>query len=131
MKTDPQPPRSEGLAGSVRQLAGSMLRVLSTRLEILSTEIAEERIHFTRLLLVSLVALFCLVAGTLLGVLFLILTVGAEHQLAAIGISALSLLVVAIGSALWLFWWLKHRPPMFASTIAELQKDRDRLVGKK
>jgi len=29
----------------------------------------------------------------------------------------------------WLRAWLKSRPPMFATTIAELRKDRERLGG--
>jgi uncharacterized membrane protein YqjE len=123
--------RSEGLAGSFRRFVSSVLAVLQTRLEILSTEIAEERFHLTRLVLVVLGVLFCLQAGSLLAVLFVVLAVGQENLLAAVGISALVLLLGAAGGALWLRSWLKSRPPMFASTIAELRKDRDRLAGKK
>ena len=121
------PPRIEGLMGSLRGLVYSALRVVQTRLEILSTEIAEERINLTRLVVVVLGMLFCLQAGVLLGVLFFVLAVGGENRLAAIGISALVLLVAAAMGALWLRSWLRRRPPMFATTMAELRKDRDRL----
>ena len=80
--------------------------------------------------MVSLAALCCLQAGTLLGVAFVILAVGREHVLAAIGISSLVLLAGAGAAARWLRWWLKHRPRLFGTTISELRRDRARLSGK-
>ena len=131
MNSESQEAPREGLAGSLRRLVGSVLHVIQTRFEILSTEIAEERFNLARLALVVFVALFCLQAGTLLAVLFLVLVIGQEHVVAAIGISALVLLLGALSAGLWLRTWLKRRPPMFGATIAELRKDRDRLAGKK
>jgi len=130
MNPESQEPQREGLAGSIRRLVGSVLRLIQTRLEILSTEIAEERFNLTRLVLVMLGALFCLQAGILLAVLFLVLVIGQEHVVATIGIAALTLLLSAFAAGLWLRAWLQRRPPMFGATIAELRKDRDRLTGK-
>jgi uncharacterized membrane protein YqjE len=132
MSTEPSkspPPRSEGLTGSLRGMIYSLLQVLQTRAEILATEIAEERLNLTRLVVVALGVLFCLQAGLLLGVLFFVLVVGNENRLMAIGIASLALLAAALSGTLWLRWWLKHRPPIFATTMAELRKDRDRLRG--
>jgi uncharacterized membrane protein YqjE len=129
MSGTPQPPGDEGLWGSLRRLGRTLLGVIQTRLEILSTEIAEERFHLARTLLVVLGALFCLQAGVMLAVLFIVLVVSPDHRLATIGISALVLLLGALGSGWWLLSWLKKRPPMFAATIAELRKDRERLGG--
>jgi uncharacterized membrane protein YqjE len=129
MTADPQPPRSEGLEGSLRRLGHSIAQVLQTRLEILSTEVAEERVNLTRLALGALLVLFCLQAGLLLGVLFIVLSVGGEQRLAAIGIAALGLLLGAAALGLWLRAWLKRRPPMFATTMTELRKDRERIRG--
>jgi uncharacterized membrane protein YqjE len=129
MATDPLPPRDEGLTGSLRRLARTLLRVLQTRLEILSTEMAEERIHLTRLVLVVLGVVFCLYAGLTLALVFVVLAASPENRLAAIGISALFLLLGALSGVLWLRAWLKRRPAMFATTIAELRKDRERLGG--
>ena len=131
MTDDPQAPRADGLVGSVRRVVDGLIHVLQTRLEILSTEIGEERFNLTRLALVALGVLFCFQSGLLLGVLFVVLVVGSEHRLAAIGIAALALLLAALAGALWMRWWLKRRPPMFGTTIAELRKDRDRLRGEK
>jgi uncharacterized membrane protein YqjE len=127
MTTATESPRDEGLTGSLRRLARTLLDMIQTRLEILGTELSEERFNLTRLAVVVLAAQFCLQAGLMLGVLFVVLAVSPENRLAAIGIAALALLLAAAIAALWLRAWLKSRPPMFGATIAELRKDRDRL----
>ena len=129
MTSAPNPPHAGGLIGSLRRLGRSLLQILQTRLEILSTEIAEERFNLTRLALVAAVVLFCLQTGLMLAVLYIVLAVSPENRLAAIGIAALALLLGALAGVLWMRAWLKSRPPMFATTIAELRKDRDRLGG--
>jgi len=129
MNTEERPPGFSGLLGSVRRLFDSLLQLVQTRLDLFSNDVAEARLNWVRTTLVVLGLVTCLQAGLLLAVLFVVLVVGREHQLAAIGISAAVLLLLAMGGALWLRWWLKHRPPMFAATIAELRKDRDRMRG--
>ena len=69
--------------------------------------------------------------GLIFALLFVVLAVGESNRLAAIGIGALVMLLGAVGGALWMRYWLKHRPPMFATTLAELRKDRDRVRGRK
>lgn len=127
MTTDPERPRDDGLMASLHRLGYGLVRVLVTRFEILSTEVAEERFNLTKLALVALLILFCLQVGLMLGLLFVVLLVGTEHRVAAIGIAALAMLLGAGGGTLWLRGWLKSRPPMFAATVAELRKDRDRF----
>ena len=127
MATATDPPRYEGVAGSLCRFLRTLLDMAQTRLEILGTEISEERYNLTRLVVVALAALFCLQTGLMLGVLYVVLAVSPENRLAAIGMAALSLLLAAAVAALWLRAWLKSRPPMFGATIAELRKDRDRL----
>lgn len=121
--------RSEGLIGSLRRLGRNVLGTLSTRLEIFSTEFHEERLNLVRTTLVVLGVLFCLQAGIFLAVLFVVLSVSDQNRLMAIGIAAAVLLVVALLGALWLWRWLKTRPPLFETTVAELRKDRERLRG--
>ena len=130
MATEPQPPHDEGLKASLHRLAQSALTSLSTRLEILSTELGEERLNLTTLAIVALMVLFCLQVGLTFAILFLVLVVAPEHRPLAVGIAALVMLLGAGGGALWLRAWLKSRPPMFAGTVAELRKDRDRLKGR-
>src|SRR5436309_8785888 len=127
MAPDPQPTRDDGMLGSVRRLGRTLLRVLQTRLEILSTEIADERINLTRMALVALTVLFCVQTGLMLAIVFIVLVVSPENRLMAIGITSLALLLGALGGILWMRSWLKHRPPMFAATVGELRKDRQRM----
>ena len=122
---------SDGLVASLRRLANTFLGLVHTRFEILSTELAEERFNLARIALVTLAALFCFQTGVVLAVLFFVLSVSDANRLLAIGIAAGVLLLLALVVALWIRWWLKTRPPMFAATMDELRKDRERLEGKK
>jgi len=127
MATDPLPPRDEGLEGALRRIARALLGAIATRLEILSTELADERVNLTRLALVALTVLFCLQTGLMLAIVFIVLAVSPDNRLLAIGLTALALLLGSLGGVLWMRWWLKHRPPLFAATVAELRKDRERM----
>ena len=130
MATETQPPRDESLTASLHRFSQSLLGSLSTRLEILSTELGEERLNLTTLALVALTVLFCLQVGLTFAILFLVLVVAPEQRPLAVGVAALVMLLGAGGGALWLRGWLKSRPPLFATTVAELRKDRDRLKGR-
>lgn len=129
MATEPQSPPDDSFSASLHRLAQSVLTSLSTRLEILSTELGEERLNLTTLALVALTVLFCLQVGLTFAILFVVLIVAPEHRPLAVGIAALVMLLGAGGGTLWLRAWLKSRPPLFATTVAELRKDRERLKG--
>lgn len=117
--------RSRGLGGSLRHFGDSMLGLVQTRIEILSLEWAEERGNLTRLLLTVFAILACLQLAIVTGLLFALMVVGESNRVAVLGIAALVLLLAAAAGALWLKAWLKRRPPMFGTTIAELRKDRE------
>jgi len=119
--------QNPGLTTSLHRLVGSFVHALLTRFEILSTEVAEERFNLAKLAIVALVVLFCLQVGLIFGMLFLVLAVGEANRVAALGLSALVLLLGALAGTLWLRSWLKSRPPMFRTTMDELRKDAERL----
>jgi uncharacterized membrane protein YqjE len=127
MEKEPRSAHRGGLFGSLRRLLDTTIGIVGTRLELLSTEVAEERLNLARMVVVALGALFCLQVGVILAVLFAVLVVGTGDRLTAIGIAALVLLLVGLVGLLWLWRWLKTRPPVFATTLAELRKDRERL----
>jgi len=129
MATESQSPRDDSLSASLHRFVHSLLTTLITRLEILSTELGEERLNLTTLALVALTVLFCLQVGLIFAILFLVLVVSEDHRPLAVGIASLVMLLGAGGGALWLRAWLKSRPPLFATTVAELKKDRERLKG--
>ncbi|MGH7680465.1 MAG: phage holin family protein [Candidatus Eiseniibacteriota bacterium] len=120
-----------GLFGSVRRLIDNALGLAENRLELLSTDIHVERFNLVRMVLVGLAVLFCFQAGLFLAVLFVVLSAAEADRLLLIGVIALLLLAAALGGAIWLFVWLKTRPPFFAATVGELKKDRERLGKRK
>lgn len=132
MSPDKAEPRKEGgLFGSLRRFGQNLFGAVETRLEILSTDIAEARASLIRLVLVGLGVLFCFQVGVFLAVLFLVLLMGGENRMMAIGIASGTLLGLAVMGLIWIVWWLKRRRPFFAGTMAELRKDRDRIRGRK
>ena len=131
MSTEPQADRPVGLFGSVRRLIESLAGLVQTRLELISTEIAEERLRLVRLAVVFAGVVLCFQFGILLAAIFLVLAVPAAGRPAAVGIASLVFLGLALAGGLWMRYWLKHRPPFLAATMAEFRKDRDRLRGKK
>lgn len=130
MTETPESGRGKGLGGSLRRFADSVLDLLQTRVEILSLELAEERAALMRLLLVVLAIVACLQLAIVVGLLFVLLVVSQEHRVAVLGIAAAALLLAAVGGALWIRSWLRARPPMFRTTVAELRKDRDWIRGR-
>jgi uncharacterized membrane protein YqjE len=121
--TEAGAPRPPGLAGSLARLARTALGVLRTRLEILATEIEEERIRFAGLALVVAAIAFCVQMAVLLFVILMVVLLWESHRV--VTLAALSGAFLVGGVALYL--QLRTRPRMFASTLAELGKDDERL----
>lgn len=122
--------RRSWFGGSLRGLGDSALGLLETRLQILSVEWAEERDNLVRMLLIVFVILWSLHLAIVVGLIYLLLSASAENRVMVLGLAALALLLTAVGSGLGLRAWLKRRKPMFATTIAELRKDREWVRGK-
>lgn len=118
---------TSGLVHIILQLAGKFVGVLQTRLEILVTEIEEARLQFGQLLLLSMVAAFCLgVCVVLLAVLVAVLF-WDTHRLAALGVMAGFFLAAGVFALMLLRGKLANNNKMFAATLAELAKDREHL----
>ena len=121
--------RRTWFGGSLRRLGDSVLSLVETRLQILALEWAEERANLARVLVVVFLVVWCLHLAIILGLVGLLLAVGAERRVLVLGLSALALFITAAGASLWLRAWLRGRRPMFATTLDELRKDRDWLRG--
>lgn len=117
----------EGLFASLKTLGATLTAILQNRLELLSTDIAEERARLGSILLLSLVALFCLGVGVLLLTLLIVVLFWDTHRLAALG--GLTLLFLAAGG--WVgaiaLQRLRNKPRLFEASIAELARDREHL----
>ncbi len=112
---------------SVRRLAATAVGLVETRLEIVVTELEEEKLRLRQMLILGVVAGFCLGVAALLAVMLVVVLFWDTHRLAAIG----GLLVLFLGGgavaamALWRQTGAHAR--LFDTTLAELRKDRERL----
>ena len=118
---------SGGIFHSIRQLGTTFVALLHTRIEIVAIEFEEERVRIRQALLLGIVAGFSLAVATLLAVVFLVVVFWDTHRLIAIGVLFLVFLAIGGGCLLAMAHNARTRPRLFASTLAELAKDGDRL----
>jgi len=121
-------PGSEGgLLDSIRKLATTLVGVLQTRLRIFATELEEAKLQLSQLLLLGLVALFCLGLGIVLLAVFFVVLFWDSYRLAVLGIMAAVFLGMGIFAVLALRAKAAENTEMFSATLAELAKDREQL----
>jgi uncharacterized membrane protein YqjE len=119
--------RPEGLLDSLRKLAGTLLGVVQTRLEIIGSELEEERTRLARIIVLAAVAAFFLGLAINLLVFFLVVLFWEANRLLAIGVVTGVLAAAGIAAVVLLRSEIIKRPKLLSTTLAELQKDRDRL----
>lgn len=119
--------RATGLIASLRRLLATGVDILHTRLELLAVELEEGGARLRELLLYAVVALFFLGFGVLLLTLFVVVLFWDTHRVAALGAVTALYLGIGAGAALACVHKLRTRPRLFAATLAELDKDRERL----
>jgi uncharacterized membrane protein YqjE len=117
-----------GLFESLKTLSGSLVGIVHTRLELLSTDIAEERAHLTTLLVLGLVALFCLGVGVVLLAILIVVAFWESHRLAALGGLTGFFLIAGAGLAWLAMHKARTKPRLFDASLAELSKDRQHLT---
>ena len=122
-------PRPPGLLDSAARLARTALGLARTRLEILATEIEEERIRITQLALLIAGVVFCLQVAFILLVVLLVVLLWDSHVQVVLGALGGFFVLAALAGVVWLRHLVRSRPKLFASTIAELAKDAERLGG--
>ena len=125
---DPGLQRPEGLIGSLRALAATLLAIAQTRLELFSTELEEEWIRLVAILRWALAALFCAALGVVFATLFVVFALWDTHPLLALGVPAALFFIVGVLAWRVVDGKLKSKPRMFATSLAELEKDREELI---
>jgi uncharacterized membrane protein YqjE len=127
--TDPEPDtgHSPGLLASLQRLMATLLEVLQTRAEIVATEFEEERARLQELVVFGILTLFFAGVGLTLLTLFVVVLYWDTHRLAVLGWFASLYLGLGGLAGIVLYRRLKSRPRLFATTLSELAKDRDRL----
>ncbi len=116
-----------GLMSSVQRLLGSLLSVVQTRIEIVATEWEEERERVKELVLYGLFALVFISLGMITLTVFVTLWLWELYGVHALGIIGVVLLGTGIAIALRARRNERTRPRLFATTLAELRKDRQTL----
>ncbi|TSA50131.1 MAG: phage holin family protein [Nitrosomonadales bacterium] len=121
-------PGSEGgLLDSIRKLAITLTGALQTRLGIFATELEEAKLQLSQMLLLGLVALFCLGLGIVLLAVFFVVLFWDSYRLAVLGVMAGFFLGMGIFAVLALRAKATENTKMFSATLAELAKDREQL----
>lgn len=119
-----------GLLGSLKRLAGTLLAIIQTRIELLSIELEEERLRVKQMLLYASVALFCFGMAIMLLTVFIVVLFWDSYRLQVVG--GLCALFFVAGLMIWnaLRRLAREKPRPFASSLAELAEDIDRLTPK-
>jgi uncharacterized membrane protein YqjE len=127
---DKIPVASKGLLCSLTVLASTLVSIAHTRLELLSSDLEEDRERLLSLLLMALVALFCLGIGVVLATILLVAAFWDTHRLltpsALVGLF-LSAGIVACGFAVRK---ARTKPRVFTASLSELLKDRQHLESR-
>jgi uncharacterized membrane protein YqjE len=118
---------SGGLLHSLRNLGDTLIALLQARLEIVSGEFEEQRLLLQQLLLLAVAAGFCLAVASLLAVAFIVVLLWDTYRIAAIGGLFIVFLATGIGLVAVLVAKANARPRLFATTMGELDKDREAL----
>ena len=119
--------RTGGLLTSLKQLVATLVAVVQTRLELLANEVQAEKSRLAQLLLLGISAVFFLACAVLLLTVLVIVAVWDTHRLLAIGGFAALYLGMGIGFVLAARARAVAGTQLFAASLGELEKDRDRL----
>lgn len=121
---DPSRGGRESLLGSLSALGGTLVATVQTRLALLALDLEEERLRLFSQLALTVAAAFCIGLSILLGTAAVVVVFWSTHRLLVL--TSLAVLFLAVGTvALTRAWRLSRtRPPLFASSRAELEADR-------
>ena len=114
---------AEGLLGSLKSITALAVAIAHNRLNLLSADLEIARERTVSVLIMVLVALFCLCFGALLLALFVVVIFWDTHRLIALG-GVTGLFILIGGVCLWrVIQALKSMPATFEASLAELAKD--------
>jgi uncharacterized membrane protein YqjE len=117
-----------GTVGRARGLAAVALRALRTRLELAGVEIEQEAARILSRLLLGAAALYMLSFGTLLAIVWVILSLPEHWRAVALGAAALALLFGGVGALAGLSYAVRRRRSPFQATLTVLKRDIEALT---
>ena len=118
---------TESLLESLRGVAKTVVALVQTRIEIFASEIDEGRARIGRILLLTVVALFCLGLALVLGVLLIVVLFWDNNRLLALAILTGVFALGGVVALLALRSAIRDRPKFLSATLAELRKDQKEL----
>ena len=118
-----------GLFTTLKALSSNLLAIVQTRLELLSTDVAEERERLLKLLVMVLIALFCLGVGVMLLALLIVVALWESNRLYALVGMIAFFLVAGLGVGWTAIQWSRRQPRLCDASITELTKDRQDLTS--
>jgi len=121
------PHSAEGLLGSLKSMTALAVAIAHNRLNLLSTDLEVAREKTVSVLIMVLVALFCICFGALLLTLFIVVIFWDTHRLIALGGVAGLFVLIGVVCLLRVIKALKAMPATFEASLAELAKDYKQL----
>lgn len=118
---------NKGLLDSLATFATTLVSIAHTRLELLSTDLEEDRARLFSLVVLYLIAAFCLVVGLVLAIVLTVFILWEDHRLLAL--SSVAGFFVLVG--LLVYGFARHKtktkPKLFSASLLELLKDQQSL----
>jgi uncharacterized membrane protein YqjE len=118
-----------GLFTTLKALSSNLLAIVQTRLELLATDVAEERERLMKLLVMVLIALFCLGVGVMLLALLIVVALWESNRVYALVGMIAFFLIAGAGVGWTAVQWSRRQPRLFDASITELSKDRQDLTS--
>jgi uncharacterized membrane protein YqjE len=115
-----------GALGPVRRFASTLISYAETRTRLAANELEEQVTRLYEIALWTLVTLFLFGVAVVLGAVFVLIAFWDEHRLLAAGLLTAGFLVCGIAGALFVRRRIAERPRLFATTLGELARDRER-----
>jgi uncharacterized membrane protein YqjE len=123
----PEAEQHAGLLYSLRALLSNLLATLRTRGELLQLEFEEERLRVAGIVLVAGAAALFLALGVVMLSVFVMLLFWDTHRLQVAGAVTLGYFLIGVICALIARRRLRGKSRLFASSLAELARDSERL----
>ncbi len=119
-----------GLIDTIRDMAATLVAMAHTRLDLLSTDLEEDREHWMSLAVTAVFAVFCLGIGVVLAVLLVVVFFWDTHRMLVLGLLAGVFLAAGLAAGRQVKHLASAKPRLFTSSLSELFKDRQQLMGR-
>ena len=111
----------------VRGSGRTLSSYAETRTRLAANELEEQVTRLYEIALWTLVTLFFLGVAVVLGAVFVLIMFWDQHRLLSAGLLAAGFLACGVAGTLFVRRRMAERPRLFASTLGELARDRERV----